>query len=323
MPTARPLGFSIDSADELLAGLHAEFPSLHFACHSGERGHRLVMESEHGARVDVDVAYPTDVDAAYDTARDLLRDHAVRDQVADLLIGAMGGYRAPDGGHAAYIVRWLVLSQRVMVTLGDDPSIEPVLRSPSLAVLHAPSRRLKLWADGAAVLHFDEPTQGDVDPQESRGLDLSGISLREFQDSWVSTPTAERSADCPAPPVASPSSAAEAAAIRLLVDYDDGAWLRHHRFAVDVRAQAGADGIDWAAASHLSTISTEATLQDRAVLTVACHLSGHVNPDATFADGLHFVGSARDLVLRVIEELAGAHPDPDRGWPSDCSPACP
>ena len=81
--------------------------------------------------------------------------------------------------------------------------------------------------------------------------------------------------------------------------------------------------IDWHAANHLSTVDTEATVQDRAVLAVACHLSGQVDPDVTLPDALHFVGDAKQLVLEAIATVAGTHPDPDGSWPTDCSSSCP
>src|SRR6478672_11492534 len=49
----------------------------------------------------------------------MLRDDVLRDRVTDVLVAEMGGYADADLGNAPYILRWLILSQHVLVTVGD------------------------------------------------------------------------------------------------------------------------------------------------------------------------------------------------------------
>lgn len=314
-----PLGLHPHSPDELAEAVRNEFPGVHVDWEPRERGTRLSISSRSGSCLYSDVVYPTDVDATHSAIRQMLRDDRLHDRVADLLVNEMGGYAKADLGNAPYILRWLVLAQQALVTVGDDAEVGPVFRSTSLAVLRSPSRRLKLWHDGAAVLHFKDAGS----PRTSQGLDLTRISLKDFQTLWLSLPEGASPAD-DVNEVSSPStSASEAAARELLIAYDDGAWLRHPRFVSDVLRGGRARSINWHAANHLSTVDTEATVQDRAILAVACHLSGEVDPDVPLADALHFVGDAALLVLESMRRVAGAHPKPDRSWPTDCSPSCP
>ena len=313
-----PLGLNPHSPDELAESLRNEFPGVHVDWEPLERGTRLSISSRSGSCLCSDVVYPTDLDAARSAIRQMLRDDSLHDCVADVLVNEMGGYANADLGNAPYILRWLVLAQHVLVTIGDDAGVGPVFRSTSLAVLRSPSRRLKVWRDGAAVLHFEDAGSS----MKSQSLDLTRISLKDFQTLWLSPPEGASPADVDD---VSPSgaSAAEAAALELLVAYDDGAWLRHLRFVSGVLRGGQARSIDWQAANHLSTVDTEATVQDRAIRAVACHMSGEVDPDVPLADALHFVGDAALLVLESMRRVAGAHPEPGRSWPTDCSPSCP
>lgn len=320
MPEPDPLGLDPRRPDELVSELRVAFPEVHVEGESRERGTRLAVRSRFGSRLDLDVTYPTDIDTAFDAVRQMLRDEALRDRVADLLVAEMGGYADVDLGNAPYILRWLVLAEHVLVTIGDDTAVEPVLKSLSFAVLRSPSRRLKIWRDGAAVLHYDDANEHRGD---STGLDLTRTSLVDFQALWLSPHAPVASIYDPSQPSSSARSPSVAAAIELMVAYAGGAWLRHPRFAAEVLLTSGGVMIDWPAANHLSTIDTEATVQDRAVLAIACHLSGEVEPDVSLADALHFVGDARQLVLESMERVAGAHPDPGGSWPTDCSPSCP
>ena len=318
--TSDPLGADGRSAVELVQKLREEFPDLLVESKPRKRGTRLTIRSRSGSRLDLDVVYPSDVDATNDAVRQMLRDDSVRDRVTDLLVTEMGGYGNLELGNAPYILRWLILSQHVLVTVGDDTSVEPVLRSLSLAVLRTARRRLKVWRDGAAVLHFVDDRGG---AERALGVDLTRISLKEFQAAWFaslqsSAPESERLRE-----TSFAATDSEAAAIDLLLTYADGAWLRHRRFAADALTHVGGVAIDWHAANRLTTVDTEATVQDRAVLAVACHLSGHVDPDVSLADALHFVGDARELVLESMGRVAGTHPDPGGTWPTNCSPSCP
>jgi hypothetical protein len=316
-----PLGLNPHSPDELADALRNEFPGVHVDWKHRERGTRLSISSRSGSCLNSDVVYPADVDAARSAIRQMLRDDSLHDLVADVLVNEMGGYAKADLGNAPYILRWLVLAQHVLVTIGDDAEVGPVFRSTSLAVLRSLSRRLKLWRDGAAVLHFEDA--GSSRTSQSQGLDLTRISLKDFQTLWLSPPEGASPGDDADEVSPSGASAAEAAALELLVAYDDGAWLRHPRFVSDVLRGGRAGSINWHAANHLSTVDTEATVQDRAILAVACHLSGEVDPDVPLADALHFVGDAALLVLESMRRVAGAHPEPGRSWPTDCSPSCP
>ena len=314
-----PLGLDPRSPDELAEALRNEFPGVHVDWELRERGTRLAISSQSGSCLYSDVVYPTDVDAARSAIRQMLRDDSLHDRVADVLVNEMGGYANKDLGNAPYILRWLVLAQHVLVTIGDDAEVGPVFRSTSLAVLRSPSRQLKLWRDGAAVLHLNDADS----PRASQGMDLTRISLKDFQTLWLSPPEGASPADDGDVVSATSTSASEAAALELLVAYDDGAWLRRPRFVSDVLRGGRARSINWHAANHLSTVDTEATVQDRAILAVACHLSGEVDPDVPLADALHFVGDAALLVLESMRRVAGAHPEPGRSWPTDCSPSCP
>jgi hypothetical protein len=92
-------------------------------------------------------------------------------------------------------------------------------------------------------------------------------------------------------------------ALDLLRRYDDGALLRHHLLASAHAASAVA--LDWRVANRLSVTHTEATAQDRAVLAIACHVSGRVDPLVPLPDALHDVGIARWDVMRALDSLAG------------------
>lgn len=319
MPAFDPLGLDPRSPDELAEALRNEFPGVHVDWEPRERDTRLSISSRSGSCLYQDVVYPIDVDAARSAVRQMLRDDNLRDRVADVLVNEMGGYSNPVLGNAPYILRWLVLAQHVLVTIGDDAEVGPVFRSTSLALLHSPSRRLKVWRDGAAVLHFEDAGS----TRRSQGLDITHISLKDFQTLWLSPPEGASPADDVNEVSLTCACASEAAALGLLVAYDDGAWLRHPRFVSDVLHGGRAPSIDWHAANHLSTVDTEATVQDRAILAVACHLSGEVDPDLPLADALHFVGDAARSVLESMRRVTGAHPEPGRSWPTDCSPSCP
>ena len=320
MPGPDPLGRDPRRPDELCQELRARFPDVHVEAAARPRGTHLTIRSCLGTRLERDVIYPSDLDTAADAVGQMLSDDALRERLVDLLVSEMGGYADPGLGHAPYIIRWIVLAEHVVVSVGDDPSVEPVFKSLSLAVLHSASRRLKIWRDGAAILHYDAANERRCD---SAGLDLTRTSLADFQALWLSPREPGPSIDDPSLVSSSTRSPSEAAAIDLLVAYAGGAWLRHPRFAADVLSPAGGVTIDWPAANHLSTVDTEATVQDRAVLAIACHLSGEVEPDVSLAEALHFVGDAHRLVLDSMERIAGAHPDPGGSWPTDCSPSCP
>lgn len=296
------------------------FPGVHVEAAAQGRGTHLTIRSRAGTRLERNVTYPSDIDAAAHAVRQMLSDEALRERLVDLLVSEMGGYADPGLGHAPYIIRWIVLGEHAVVSVGDDPSVEPVFKSLSLAVLHSASRRLKIWRDGAAVLHYDAASEQRCD---SAGLDLTRTSLADFQALWLSPLAPGPSIDDPTQLSSSTRSPSEAAAIELLVAYAGGAWLRHPRFAADVLSPGRGITVNWPAANHLSTVDTEATVQDRAVLAIACHLSGEVEPDVSLADALHFVGDAHRLVLESMERVAGAHPDPGGSWPTDCSPSCP
>lgn len=296
------------------------FPGVLVEAAAQDRGTHLTIRSRVGTRLERNVTYPSDIDAAAHAVRQMLSDEALRDRVADLLVSELGGYADTGLGNAPYILRWLVLAERVLVSIGDDPSVEPVFKSLSLAVLRSPSRRLKIWRDGAAVLHYDDANEHRGD---STGLDLTRTSLVDFQALWLSSHAPGTSIDDPSQLPSSARSPSETAAIELMVEYAGGALLRHPRFAADVLSSGGGITVDWPAANHLSTVDTDATVQDRAVLAIACHLSGEVEPDVSLADALHFVGDARQLVLESMARVAGAHPDPGGSWPTDCSPSCP
>ena len=306
--------------DELAEVLRAEFPNLHVDWSRGKGGACFVISSRVGSHLHLEIVYPVDVECARDAIRNMLRDDALRDRVTDVLVSEMGGYEDLSLGNAPYVLRWLVLAQHALVTFGDDATVEPVLRSSSVAVISAPARQLKVWRDGAAVLHVDDASIGR---EESRGLDLTRISLKDFQALWLRPLEDSSSATDPQQLLSFTQSPSEASAVELLIAYADAAWLRHPAFAGAVLRHRDGVSIDWHAANRLSTVDTEATVQDRAVLAVACHLSGQVDPDVTLADALHFVGDAKQLVLEAIATITGTHPDPDGSWPTDCSPTCP
>ncbi len=315
-----------DRVGELFAtcadGLQRSFPDLFFDWYP--KPDELVVEvtSRYGTCSRLVVSYPLDVQAVCDGAR----RHVERDGVRELLaerLEAVAGVSDEDvpAGHRPYVFRWLVHPQGAGVELGDHAGVEPVLRSPSVALVRSSSRVLKVWADGTAVMHDARPDLPVGDRVESRGMDLAQTTLREFQHLWLTGETDLESTTPPSVLVDSARSASEQAAIALLRGYDDGVWLRQ---LSSLRGSGAVDrgSIDWTAANRLSVTHTKATLQDRAVLAIACHLSDCVEPLVSLPDALHYVGSGRAEVMKALIGLAGLHPDPQGTWPTDC-PSCP
>ena len=302
-------------------GLERSFPDLFFDWYP--KPDELVVEvtSRYGTVSRLVVGYPLDVHAVYDGARRHVERDAERELLAERLVAVAGvSDRDVPAGHRPYVFRWLVHPQGAGVELGDHAGVEPVLRSPSVALVRRPTRILKVWADGTAVMHDarSDPSAGDY--VESRGMDLAQMTLCEFQHLWL---TGETDLDLTTPPpvlVDFTRSASERAAVTLLRGYDDGVWLRRLR---SLRGSGPVDGgsINWTTANRLSVTHTEATLQDRAVLAIACHLSDCVEPLVSLPDALHYVGSGRAEVMKALIGLAGLHPDPQGTWPTDC-PSC-
>lgn len=308
-------------AAELADQVEQEFPGLFFDWTM--RGDALYVEtlSRNGTRLRARIGRPTTGDRIRAAAQRHIDDDTARDAVADRLVSAVGGYSS-SRGHLPYVLRWLILPQRAVVELGDHPDVSPVVASPCIALVRTSGARLKLWADGTAVMHHNNFSPDRSTWREPQGMDLTRVNLGEFQAMWLppSIPTAHATVEAALTNL-HPDSA-EAAALGLLRAYDDGAWLHHHRFIDDVADHTAPHTINWAVANRLSTIDTEATVQDRAILAVACHLSGDVDPLVSLPDALHHIGTGRQPVLEVIAHVAGSHPNPDAGWPVDC-PACP
>ncbi|RYC10548.1 hypothetical protein [Nocardioides zhouii] len=305
------------------AGLERAFPELFFDWFLEGDALYIGIQSWCGTSSRLRVGLPLDLGRVYDAARQHIEEDAARELVADrLVVAVVGGYDRPDAAHIPYILRWLAVAQQADVSFGDHPDVSPVLRSPSVALVHTPSQRLKVWADGTGVLHYDDPLSPTESPRESTGLDLSRLMLRDFQTTWL--PVDRRSVEAEVATALKDlaASSPEVAALRLLGAHDGGMWLQHHRFVDAVLPPKGASRMDWTWANRLSTMDTEATVQDRAVLAVACHLSGHVTPLIPVAEALHNVGAARSIVLHAIDGLTGGHPDPHTSWAPSC-PSCP
>lgn len=316
-------GLPSDSVREFVAQhddrLERAFPALHFDWHPAADVLTVEILSHAGTKSRVMAGYPLNLDLVYEGARRHLDEDARRDRLADRLVAAAWGDQIQrPAGHHPLILRWLVQTRCAEVIFGDQPEVQPVVGKPSVALVHSSTRKLKVWADGAAVLHYDESLSAGAELLESRGLDLPRLSLRDFQALWLATEPSSPPGDVPAAPSGSEITSSEAAALSLLRDYDAGAWLQHHRFA-DECLQSDGTRIDWVAANRLSTLYTEATVQDRAVLAVACHLSDIVTPHVSMLDALHCVGAARWDVLKALDSVTGRHPDPHAGWPVDCS----
>lgn len=300
--------------------LKRAFPDMFFDWHPQPDVLFVDISSHHGTTSRVRAGYPFNLDEVYDGAHRHVDDDTHRSCIGDRLIHATDTGYDHSAGHAPYILNWLVLPQRARVAFGDHPDVEPHVSSPSIALIHTTSRRLKVWADGGAVLHYDEPSasasaSGGVRSPSS--IDLTTVTLRAFQAMCLPPVDASDTVDATSAFGGIASTSAEAVALQLLRVYDGGAWFGHHRFAeVVARADEGAS-IDWAQADRLSTIYTEATVQDRAVLAVACHLSDEVTPSVSLSDALHLVGAARPVVLRALDALTGKHPDTDAGWPTE------
>lgn len=303
-------------------GLQHSFPDLFFDWYP--KPDELVVEvtSRYGTHSWLVVGYPLDVQAVYDGARRHVERDAERELLAERLVAVAGvGDGDVPAGHRPYIFRWLVHPQEVEVEFGDHAAVEPVFRSPSAALIRTPTRILRVWRDGTAVMHDARSGPSAGDYVESRGMDLAQMTLREFQHLWLTGETDLDLTTLPPVLVDSTRSASERAAITLLRGYDDGVWLP---CLLSLRGSGAVDGgsINWTTANRLSVTHTEATLQDRAVLAIACHLSDCVEPLVSLPDALHYVGSGRAEVMKALIGLAGLHPDPHGTWPTDC-PSCP